>query len=377
MKKIGITGQGGFVGYHLYNKLMLEPQSYKLIVFERSFFSSVGKMKNFVSQCDVIVHLAAVNRHSNPEVIYNTNIDLVEKLILALESSASSPHIIFASSTQEKLENHYGNSKLTGSMLLENWAEKNNGKYTKLIIPNVYGPFGRPYYNSVVATFCHQLTHKEQPEIKQDSELKLVYVGELVDSIITCFKQNDLVNHKSSNTIIVPHSKEIKVSKLLNTLSEFRDNYFGRGIFPNISDSFNLNLFITFLCYVNHSELFPFNLEKNTDDRGSFVETIKLNSGGQVSFSTTKPDITRGNHYHTQKVERFAVIKGKALIELRRIGTDETLSFELDGNSPSFVDMPIWYTHNIKNIGDDDLYTIFWINEEFDVNNPDTYFEKV
>jgi len=118
-------------------------------------------------------------------------------------------------------------------------------------------------------------------------------------------------------------------------------------------------------------------LKLNTDDRGSFVETVKLNSGGQVSFSTTKPGITRGNHFHTRKAERFAVIKGRAKIDIRRIGTDKVLSFDLDGNNPSFVDMPIWYTHNITNTGDEDLYTIFWINEFFDPENPDTFFEEV
>jgi len=115
----------------------------------------------------------------------------------------------------------------------------------------------------------------------------------------------------------------------------------------------------------------------NTDERGSFVETVKLHSGGQVSFSTTIPGITRGNHFHTRKAERFAVIKGKARIELRHIGTDQVLSFEFDGKQPSFVDMPVWYTHNITNIGDEELFTIFWISEHFDATDPDTYFEKV
>ena len=144
----------------------------------------------------------------------------------------------------------------------------------------------------------------------------------------------------------------------------------------HISNIFN-NLFNTFVCYIDHSKWFPFYLEKHTDNRGSFVETVKLNSGGQISFSTTNSGITRGNHYHTRKVERFAVIKGKAKIELRRIGTVEVFSFELNGKDPSFVDMPIWYTHNITNIGDDELYTIFWTNEIFNPDNPDTYFEEI
>ena len=149
------------------------------------------------------------------------------------------------------------------------------------------------------------------------------------------------------------------------------------GIVPDLSDPFERNLFNTFVCYIDHSNFFPFKLRLNTDERGSFVETVKLNSGGQISFSTTKPGITRGNHFHTRKAERFAVIKGKARIQLRRIGTDRIINFELDGTEPAFVDMPVWHTHNITNIGSEDLYTIFWISEFFDAGDPDTFFETV
>jgi UDP-2-acetamido-2,6-beta-L-arabino-hexul-4-ose reductase len=150
-----------------------------------------------------------------------------------------------------------------------------------------------------------------------------------------------------------------------------------KGVFPVLNDKFEVNLFNTFRCYMDIPNHYPVKLVMNTDDRGTFVETIKTGLGGQVSFSTTKPGITRGNHFHTRKIERFAVIKGKARIQLRRIGTDKVLDFELDGSEPSYVDMPIWYTHNITNVGDEELYTIFWINEFFNPDDPDTFFEKV
>ena len=175
----------------------------------------------------------------------------------------------------------------------------------------------------------------------------------------------------------MPPTDEAKVTEILTLLQSFRSLYFERGILPDLTDPFERNLFNTFVCYIDHSKYFPFKLKSNLDDRGSFVETVKLHSGGQVSFSTTKPGITRGNHFHTRKAERFAVIKGKALIQLRRVGTDKVLNFELDGNEPSYVDMPIWHTHNITNIGDEDLYTIFWISELYDPSDPDTFFEKV
>lgn len=386
--KIGITGQAGFVGTHVYNTLGLHPDQFERIPFEDAFFQDEDKLTDFVETCDAIVHLAAMNRHNDPEVLYQTNIGLVKQLIAACEKTESTPHILFSSSTQEERDNLYGKSKKEGRQLFEQWAERNEAHFTGLVIPNVFGPFGNPYYNSVIATFCHQLTHNEQPKIEVDGEIKLIYVGELVQYFIEKIKlhsvpQRNTQSNTVSNTVkhcetfFVPHTSEIKVSALLQKLKEYQDNYFEKGTIPNLDNPFDRNLFNTFLCYIDHSTFFPFKLKLNTDERGSFIETVKLNSGGQVSFSTTVPGITRGNHFHTRKAERFAVIKGKARIELRRIGTDQVLSFELDGKEPSFVDMPVWFTHNITNIGEEELYTIFWINEHFDAGDPDTWFEKV
>jgi UDP-2-acetamido-2,6-beta-L-arabino-hexul-4-ose reductase len=150
----------------------------------------------------------------------------------------------------------------------------------------------------------------------------------------------------------------------------------GNGIFPSLEDAFEKALFNTFRCYAPQ-EHYPVKLTKHTDDRGSFVEIARTETSGQFSFSTTVPGITRGNHYHTRKAERFAVISGKALIQLRKIGTDEVIDYYLDGKEPAYVDMPIWYTHNIKNIGDEELITLFWINEPYNPKNADTYFENV
>ena len=184
MIKIGITGQSGFVGTHLYNTLGLYPERFERIHFQDDYFQDTDKLKTFVQSCDAIVHLAAMNRHNDPEVLYDTNIGLVKQLISACETTRSTPHILFSSSTQEERDNLYGKSKKEGRELLEQWALKNNGNFTGFIIPNVFGPFGNPYYNSVVATFCHQLTHNETPRIETDGEIKLIYVGELVDEII-------------------------------------------------------------------------------------------------------------------------------------------------------------------------------------------------
>jgi len=371
MIRIGITGQSGFVGTHLYNFLGLQ-ENVERIPFNDSFFSDKQKLQNFVKSCDAIVHLSAMNRHNDPAVIYKTNIALVKSLIDAMETENVTPHVLFSSSTQEERDNPYGKSKREGRELFIKWAEINNAKFTGLVIPNVFGPFGKPYYNSVVATFSHQLTHNENPKIDVDGQMKLIYVHELVKTIYNAISTNE-----SNYEYKIAHSSETKVSDLLKQLENFKHSYLDHGIFPELKNDFDRNLFNTFRCYIDQESFYPYLLKQHTDDRGSFVETIKAKVGGQVSFSTTRPGVTRGNHFHTRKIERFAVIKGKAKIEMRKVGTDKILSFELNGDSPSFVDMPIWYTHNITNIGEDDLYTIFWINEFFDPNDPDTFFEKV
>ncbi len=372
MVRIGITGQAGFMGTHLFNYLSLRKTDVEIIPFQDNFFEDYDKLKSFVSQCDAIVHLAALNRHNDPRAIYDTNIDLVRKLISALESTGSRPHVLFSSSTQEERDNVFGKSKREGRKLLAEWALRSGGVFTGMVIPNVFGPFGNPYYNSVVATFSHQLTHNEQPRIEVDAQLKLIYIGDLVRIVYYL-----IMNKISDDEFRITPTDEVYVTEILTLLQSFKALYFEKGIVPDLTDPFERNLFNTFVCYIDHGSYFPFRLKLNTDDRGSFVETVKLNSGGQVSFSTTKPGITRGNHFHTRKAERFAVIKGKAQINLRRTGTDKVISFDLDGSEPSYVDMPVWYTHNITNTGNEDLYTIFWINEPYDPGDPDTFFEQV
>ena len=370
---IGITGQSGFIGTHLANTIYLYKDKYKLIQFEDSYFQNEDLLKNFVTRCDVIVHLAALNRHSNPEEILRTNVILVEKLINALESTNSKPHIIFSSSTQEERENAYGSSKKIGRELFEKWANRNNANFTGLIIPNVFGPFGVPFHNSFISTFGHQLTHNLEPKIEIDAKVGLIYVSELVKEILSIIDKNG-----SGNQIKRLEETSIhKVSDILMLMNTFKKEYLEQGMIPDLDSSFKINLFNTFRSYIDLKDHFPFKYKLNIDERGTFVEIMKLQTGGQVSYSTTKPGITRGNHFHTRKIERFAVIQGEAVIKMRKINTAEILEFKLSGNEPSFVDMPIWYTHNITNIGNEELITVFWINEFYDHNDSDTFYETV
>lgn len=377
MIKVGITGQPGFVGTNLYNTLGLYPEEFERISFEDVYFQNEMSLRNFVKQCDVIVHLAAMNRHTDPKVIYDTNIQLVKQLIDAMEVERVTPYVLFSSSTQEERDNEYGNSKREGRKLLEQWAHRNGASFTGMVVPNVYGPFGRPNYNSFIATFCYKLTHGEIPEILQDGDVKLIYVGSLCCHIVDKIRQINTLEYSIVERDTIPCDFEKKVTEILTLLENYKVLYLEQGFIPELKDRNEVNLFNTFCGYMDFTNIYPRKLILHSDDRGIFVETIKLGVGGQVSFSTTVPGITRGNHYHTRKIERFTVIKGRAKIQLRKIGTDSVLNFYLDGNEPSYVDMPVWYTHNITNVGDEELYTQFWINEWYNPEDGDTYFEKV
>ena len=370
MIKVGITGQSGFIGTHLYNYLGLQ-KDIKRIEFKDEFFEHHHTLDKFIKSCDVIVHLAAMNRHGDSQVIYDTNINLVQQLIDSLKRTKLNPHIIMSSSTQEERDNPYGKSKKEGRKLLIEWAKNNGSKFTGLIIPNVFGPFGKPFYNSVVSTFSYQITHEEKPEVQIDAEMKLIYINDLVNKIYQI-----IIEKEYEFEYFVKHKATVKVTKILTTLLEYKESYIDKGIFPKLYDYFELCLFNTFRSYLP-ADYFPRNLILHTDDRGSFVETVKTMNGGQFSFSTTKPGITRGNHFHRRKVERFCVVEGEAVIRIRKIGTNKIMEYQVTGEQPSVIDIPIFYTHNITNIGKKELYTLFWINEIFNPDDADTYYEEV
>ena len=371
---VGITGQGGFMGTHLYNFLGTKSEKIDRLNFQDNYFDNEVDLQNFVKSCDVIVHLAAMNRHKDQQVIYNTNIELVKKLINACEVTNSTPKIIFSSSTQEEKDNVYGKSKLEGRKYFEAWGIKNSCRVLSLIIPNVFGPFGKPLYNSFIATFSHQIIAGEQPTVISDSTVNLIYINELsqvfYDKIL---EEGD----EDINSYLVPHTSSRKVSEILDLLKEFKIQYLENGQVPKVDlNTFELDLFNTFTSFIP-KDFFPIKFTNHTDERGAFVEIMRAGSPGQTSYSTTVPGITRGNHYHTRKIERFAVISGKALIQIRKIDSDKVFEYILDGAEPAYVDMPIWYTHNIKNIGNTELITLFWINEPYNPENADTYFINV
>lgn len=367
--RIVVSGHNGFIGGHLVRNINLHHSDAQIITLEKEDFKS----QNFggkIEKNDFIFHLAGVNRAKTEIEVYEENKKLNASLLNHLKKLKFSGTIFFSSSLQEDTESLYGKSKKEARLEFEKLSEELGFNFFYLKIPNVFGPFCKPNYNSFIATFCDQLINKKTPTIIQDNEVKLVYINDLVQCILDTLKVKPPVLEKSIlNTF--------KVSKVLEKLISFEKQYCKKNEFPNLNTSFDLNLFNTFRSYLDLRSTYPKRHILHSDERGFFSELARSGSQGQSSFSTTKPGITRGNHFHTRKVERFSVFKGKAIIQLRKYMTDETLSFELDGKTPSFVDMPVWYTHNIKNIGDEELLTFFWINEPYDENDPDTYMEIV
>ncbi|HUS96566.1 MAG TPA: NAD-dependent epimerase/dehydratase family protein, partial [Hyphomicrobiaceae bacterium] len=312
---VGITGMIGFVGSHLRDRLLRE-EDVSIEPFEDSYFDRPEELKRFVSNSDVVVHLAAMNR-GDPDELYRVNVELVTKLVSQLEQVQATPHVIFSSSTQCDLDNPYGRSKKQGARLLEEWARRHGAPLTVMIIPNVFGDRGLPYYNSVVATFCHQLAQGEEPQITGDKELNLIYIQELTEVIHDTIMDRP----KGVDVMRVRPTAQAPVSRVLSLLQRFKQYYAEKRIVPVLANTFERNLYNTFLTYMEDAD-YEQHPPLHSDERGSLFEVVKQEEGGQVFFSTTKPGVTRGNHYHTRKMERFCVVQGEALIRLRRIGTD-------------------------------------------------------
>ena len=366
MSNIGITGITGLLGWHLHSCLF-GFKGTKVLGSNRATFEDGAELAKFVSSCDAIVHLAGMNRGEDEEV-FKTNIGLADKLINALKKTNHRPHLIFSSSTQINSGTAYGNSKIECSNRLKEWAVDNNALFSNLILPNIFGEGGKPFYNSVVSTFCFQVANKQRQEIIVDSEIQLLHAGELAGRI------QDIVEHKKSGDIKFT-GFPIKVAALLDRIRHFAALYENQVI-PDLKDNFDLQLFNTYRSYL-YPRHYPVTLKLNKDERGQVFEAAKSLGEGQCLISTTRPGITRGNHYHLNKVERFLVLSGKAEIKIRRLFSKEINSFELTGDNPSFIDIPTMHTHNITNMGEEELITFFWSNSIFDPRFPDTFREDL
>jgi UDP-2-acetamido-2,6-beta-L-arabino-hexul-4-ose reductase len=367
--KIGITGANGFIGWHLRCYLKTRNDVEEVRLAGRDVFQSHEKLVEFVDGVDAIVHLAGVNR-AEPKELVEGNAEPAAQLVQALEQVGNKPFLVYTTSTQAvTASNPYGEGKAAVSKTFQTWATNSDARFVNFIVPHVFGEYGRPNYNSVVATFTHQIAAGEVPSVHNDGQLELVHVQDLVEQIINLYEQG------ASGDVRV-EGRATGVIEVAEQLKLLHHTYVDEGQFPDLSDHFTRCLFNTLRGAIAHSERHRV-VTKHEDDRGWLIETVKANSGGQCFVSTTKPGITRGNHFHKRKVERFFILQGKAQVKLRKLFTDDVIVYELDGAVPSFVDIPTLHTHNITNTGKGELVTLFWSDESFDPNNSDTYFEEV
>ncbi len=371
MLKIGITGENSFIGYHLKTHIKYKT-SHQIVSFKDSFFEDKNKILSFAKECDVIVHLAGVNRAEKEDYIYSRNVELAKILIEALKGLDKLPYLIFSSSTQEGNGSSYAKGKQEARELLANFYSSRNADFSGLIIPNVFGAFGRPDYNSVVATFTHRVaTGGKGPQVINDKNLKLISVEKLCEDII------DIISKRKTIAYLpLEHEFDVKVSEILNRLLKIKKSYLEDNIILDLNDSLGKKLFNMFITYLNDEDRI-ITAPVHTDERGYLFECVKVKSGGQSFFSKSTPGITRGKHFHFRKFERFTVISGEALIRLRKIGSDKVSEYRIKGGEGKSIDMPIYHTHDIRNTGKDDLLVLFWSNEIFNPDDSDTFYEEV
>ncbi len=369
--KVGITGADGLIGWHVRAWLHTHRPDSEVLLATRATFADDTALADFATGLDVVIHCAGMNRGDDAEV-EATNIDLAQRLIRACQAASATacyPGVIYTNSIHIERDTAYGRGKKTAGQLLAASAQQHGAAYIELILPNVFGEFGKPFYNSVVSTFCHQLAVGEVPQIHVDGEIELLH-AQAVAAI--CM---DAVETGKSGSIRVPGIK-LKVSELLARLQAMVDTYIDRNIVPACMDGLALALFNTLRSY-RFPQYAQRPLTLHQDQRGELFEAVKTYNGGQAFMSTTHPGVTRGNHFHTYKFERFLVCAGDAEIRLRRLFSDQVHLFRVSGDQPCYIDMPTFHTHSITNVGEREVMTMFWAGEIFDPAHPDTFSEKV
>ncbi|MBW8328791.1 MAG: NAD-dependent epimerase/dehydratase family protein [Thiobacillus sp.] len=365
--KIGITGADGLIGWHQRAYLKAIGGGHEVRLAGRATFAQPEPLAGFVDGLDAIIHLAGMNRGEDAE-IETTNARLARDLVAACEQTGTRPFMVYANSTHQDRETAYGRGKRAAADTFRAWAEQCGAGFANLILPHVFGEFGKPFYNSVVSTFCHQLARNETPQIITDGDLELLHVQDVAAQCLKAIQENRCGDIRMTGI-------GMKVSELLQRLTDMRDRYQSM-VMPQLESALDVRLFNTLRSYLFPGH-YPVALTLHSDARGSLFEVVKSRSGGQVFMSTTHPGITRGNHFHTRKIERFLVASGEAEIRLRKLFSDEVTCFKVRGDIPCYVDIPTFHTHHITNTGHSELVTLFWANEIFDPADPDTFPEQV
>lgn len=368
--KILVTGAKGFIGRNLIAEL--KNQKYNNI-YEYDIESTLDDLEQYTKDCDFVFHLAGVNRPKDQKEFIEGNFGFTSVLLDNLIKHKNKSPIMLASSIQALLDNPYGVSKKAGEDLLFNYGKNNNVKVLVYRFPNVFGKWCRPNYNSAVATFSYNIANDLPITINDPNVvMNLIYIDDVVKELISALKGNET---KKDEFCYVEPVHIVKLGEIVDLLYSFKQSRENREI-PNMEDSFIKKLYANYLSYLPIDQ-FIYDLKMNIDNRGSFTEFIKSPDRGQVSINISKPGITKGNHWHHTKNEKFLVVSGKGLIRFRKIDEEDVLEYYVSGDKLQVVDIPPGYTHNIENLGETDMVTVMWANEKFDPENPDTIFMEV
>ncbi|MBQ2881074.1 MAG: capsular polysaccharide biosynthesis protein CapF [Clostridia bacterium] len=394
-----VTGAKGFVGKNLCaclknikeGKDRTRPELNIGEIFEYDMDTDKVLLDEYCSKADFVFHLAGVNRPQNTEEFMRGNFGFTETLISLLKKNKNTCPVMVSSSIQAtcigRYDSEYGRSKKAGEEIVFAYSEEVGVKVLVYRFPNLFGKWCRPNYNSAVATFCHNIANELPITVNDRSiQLELLYIDDLVFEMLDALEGKE--HHclfDGINTVLceegkycaVPTTHKVTLGEIVDLLEKFKLQT-STLVMPEIPyDSFAKKLYSTYLSYLPKDKV-SFPLKMNVDDRGSFTELLKTEKCGQISVNISKPGITKGQHWHNSKWEFFIVVSGHGLIQLRKIGSDEVLSFEVSGDKIEAVHMLPGYTHNIINLSErEDLVTVMWANEQFDPTHPDTFFEKV
>lgn len=368
--KILVTGAKGFIGKNLIAEL--KNRKYGDIL-EYNKETDPTLLEEYCKEADFVFHLAGVNRPKEQSEFMEGNFGFTSTLLDTLKRYKSTCPVMISSSIQAELDNPYGKSKKAGEDLLFNYSKETGAKVLVYRFPNVFGKWCRPNYNSAVATFCHNIARDLPIQVNDPSVvMNLVYIDDVVNELIYALEGNE---NRVNSFCEVPVVHTTTLGEIVDLIHSFKKSREDRSV-SNMSDEFTKKLYSTYLSYLPEDK-FSYDLKMNVDQRGSFTEFIRTPDRGQVSVNISKPGITKGNHWHHTKNEKFLVVSGNGVIRFRKIDSEEVIEYFVSGNKMEVVDIPTGYTHNIQNLGKIDMVTIMWANEVFDPEKPDTYFLEV
>lgn len=371
--KILVTGAKGFIGKNLTAEL--KNRGYG-VVWEYDTDTSEEKLDEYVRECEFVFHLAGVNRPKEVSEFMEGNFGFTSVLLAKLKKAGNRAPVLITSSIQAELDNPYGQSKKAGEDLLFAYEKETGAKAVVYRLPNVFGKWCRPNYNSAVATFCNNIAAGLDITVNDpETVMNLVYIDDVVEEFIRALNNSPTPLEGNPRFMGIPIVYTRKLGEIASLIRSFRESRRDLSV-PDMSDPFADRLYSTYLSYLPKDE-FSYPLVMNVDERGSFTEFLRTADRGQVSVNISRPGITKGEHWHHSKNEKFLVVKGEGLIRLRRIDSDEILEYRVSGDNLTVVDIPTGYTHSISNVGNQDMVTVMWANEPFNKEHPDTYFLKV